>query len=69
LQLRNAPTQLMKDLNYGSNYKYAHDFGGNFVNEEFMPDEIVGTNFFFPGSSAKETELKNLIDNLWSNKY
>lgn len=69
LQLRNAPTQLMKDLNYGSNYKYAHDFGGNFVNQEFMPDEIVGTNFFIPGSSPKEIELKKLIDNLWPNKY
>ncbi len=69
LHLRNAPTQLMKDLNYGSNYKYAHDFGGNFVNQEFMPDEIVGTNFFIPGSSTKEMELKILIDNLWSNKY
>jgi putative ATPase len=69
LQLRNAPTQLMKDLNYGTNYKYAHDFGGNFVNQEFMPDEIVGTNFFIPGSSPKEIELKKLIDNLWPNKY
>jgi putative ATPase len=68
-QLRNAPTQLMKDLNYGLNYKYAHDFNGNFVNQEFMPDEIIGTNFFIPGSSPKEKELKSLIDNLWPNKY
>ena len=69
LHLRNAPTQLMKDLNYGANYKYAHDFNGNFVNQEFMPDQIVGTNFFSPGSSSKEIELKSLIDKLWSNKY
>jgi putative ATPase len=69
LHLRNAPTQLMKDLNYGANYKYAHDFNGNFVIQEFMPDQIVGTNFFSPGSSSKEIELKSLIDKLWSNKY
>jgi putative ATPase len=69
LHLRNAPTQLMKDLNYGANYKYAHDFRGNFVNQEFMPEHIKGTNFFIPGSSPKEIELKNLIDHLWSNKY
>ncbi len=69
LHLRNAPTQLMKDLNYGANYKYAHDFNGNFVIQEFMPDQIVGTNFFSPGSSTKEIEMKSLIDNLWSNKY
>jgi putative ATPase len=69
LHLRNAPTQLMKDLNYGSNYKYAHDFNGNFINQEFMPDEIIGTNFFIPGSSPKENELKTLIDKLWLNKY
>jgi putative ATPase len=69
LHLRNAPTQLMKDLNYGTNYKYAHDFSGNFINQEFMPDDIIGTNFFIPGSSPKENEIKILIDKLWLNKY
>lgn len=69
LHLRNAPTSLMKDMGYGENYKYSHDGAGNFVNQEFMPDEIVGTNFFDAGSSKKEQEIAQTIKNLWGDKY
>lgn len=69
LSLRNAPTKLMKELDYGKGYKYSHDFPGNFAAQEFMPKEISGTNFFKPGSSKKEQEISNLIISLWKNKY
>lgn len=69
LHLRNAPTKLMKDMGYGSNYKYSHDYSGNFVNQEFMPDEIIGSNFFTAGSSKREQEVQQNIEKLWKGKY
>lgn len=69
LNLRNAPTKLMRELNYGKGYKYSHDFPGNFAAQEFLPDDIAGTNFFNPGSSQREQEVKQKIDDLWKNKY
>ena len=69
LHLRNAPTQLMKELNYGTDYKYSHDYPGNFVNQEFMPEEIKGTNFIKPGSSAREKEVGQNLLKLWKGKY
>jgi putative ATPase len=69
LPLRNAPTALMKQLGYGENYLYSHDFPGNFAEQEFLPSEIVGTNFFQAGSSSKEQEIAQTISNLWKNKY
>jgi len=69
LHLRNAPTNLMKDLGYGENYKYAHDGANNFVNLEFMPDEISGSNFYEAGSSKREKEIQETIKNLWGDKY
>lgn len=69
LSLRNAPTKLMKDLQYGKGYKYSHDYPGNFANQEFMPDSIKGTRFFNPGSSKKEIEIAELISKIWKNKY
>lgn len=69
LALRNAPTKLMKELNYGKEYQYSHDFPGNFVEQEFMPDDLKGTNFFFPGSSKRENEIAQHIKELWKNKY
>lgn len=69
LHLRNAPTKLMKDLGYGENYKYSHDYANNFVNQEFLPDEIKGTNFFEAGSSQKEQDIEKTIRNLWGEKY
>ena len=69
LSLRNAPTKLMKELDYGKGYKYSHDYPGNFAFQEFMPDEISGTNFFTAGSSPREQELQKNLDNLWKGKY
>jgi putative ATPase len=69
LPLRNAPTALMKQLGYGENYLYSHDFPGNFAEQEFLPNEIKGTNFFQAGSSSKEQEIAQTISALWKDKY
>jgi putative ATPase len=69
LPLRNAPTALMKQLGYGENYLYSHDFPGNFAEQEFLPTEISGTNFFQAGSSSKEQEIAQSIAQLWKDKY
>lgn len=69
LSLRNAPTKLMKDLNYGKGYKYSHDFPNNFAEQEFMPDEIAGTSFYTAGSSNKEKEIEATLLKLWKGKY
>jgi len=69
LHLRNAPTKLMKELGYGSNYLYSHDYPGNFVQQEFMPDELKNTSFYNPGSSSKEQEIEQFIVSKWNNKY
>lgn len=69
LALRNAPTKLMKELDYGKEYMYSHDFPGNFVQQDFLPKEIEGTQFFNAGSSKKEQEIETNINNLWGDKY
>ena len=69
LHLRNAPTKLMKDLNYGKAYKYSHDFPGNFVAQEFLPDEIKGTKLYDPGENAREAELRKYLSGKWKGKY
>jgi len=69
LPLRNAPTKLMKELGYGEGYKYSHDFPGNFVQQDFLPEEIAGTNFYKAGSSPKEQEVENKIAELWGKRY
>lgn len=69
LALRNAPTKLMNELGYGEGYLYSHDFPGNFVQQEFLPDAIKSTSFFKAGSSKKEQEIEEKIHQLWSNKY
>ncbi|MEN2284378.1 replication-associated recombination protein A [Algoriphagus sp. SE2] len=69
LHLRNAPTKLMKDLNYGKAYKYSHDFPGNFVAQEFLPDEISGTKLYDPGENARENELRKNLKRNWGGKY
>jgi putative ATPase len=69
LHLRNAPTQLMKKLGYGEDYKYSHDGANNFINQEYMPDEVAGMKFFTAGDSAKEKEIAQTIKNLWGEKY
>jgi len=69
LSLRNAPTQLMKELGYGDNYQYAHDFKGNFVPHEFLPEEIKGTALYQPGNNTRESNLKKYLGSLWGDKY
>ncbi len=69
LHLRNAPTKLMKAMNYGKDYKYAHSFENNFADLEFLPDEISGSKFYDPGNNAREEELRRYLKNLWKEKY
>lgn len=69
LHLRNAPTKLMKDLNYGKEYKYSHDYENNFVQQEFMPDKLKGSKLYDPGNNARENELRKNLQKLWKNKY
>jgi putative ATPase len=69
LHLRNAPTKLMKELNYGKDYQYAHNHTGNFVDQEFLPDEISGTKFFEPGNNARENEMRKRLQETWKEKY
>lgn len=69
LHLRNAPTKLMKELGYGDEYKYSHDFENNFAEQEFLPDEIQNTSFYEPGNNAREKELRNFLKNRWKDKY
>lgn len=69
LQLRNAPTKLMKDLGYGEDYKYAHDYQNNFVEQEFLPDELSGTPFYVPGNNQREKAINEFIKNRWKDKY
>jgi len=69
LPLRNAPSKLMKELGYGEGYQYSHDHPGNFFEQEFLPEQIAGTNFFAPGSSLKEQEIAQQIKKWWQDKY
>lgn len=69
LHIRNAPTKLMKDLNYGKDYKYAHEFDGNFVDIEFLPEKIKGTKFYEPGDNPREHEIRNQLRKNWKQKY
>ena len=69
LHLRNAPTKLMKDLDYGNDYKYAHDFEGNFADQEFMPEEIKGTRLYEPGRNAREEQFRKFLKDRWKDKY
>jgi putative ATPase len=69
LSIRNAPTKLMKNLGYGKGYQYAHSYEGNFVQAEFLPDEIQGTKFYEPGNNAREEELRKYLRSLWKEKY
>lgn len=69
LHLRNAPTKLMKELGYGEEYKYAHDYNSNFMEQEFLPNEISGTTLFNPSENSREKELKEFLKLRWKNKY
>ena len=69
LALRNAPTKLMKDLGYGEEYKYAHDYENNFIAEEFMPKEVANTSFYRPGKNQRENAIKDFLKKRWKDKY
>lgn len=69
IHLRNAPTKLMKDLGYGKGYQYAHDFKNQFVDQEFLPDEISGTKFYEPGENPKEKNIRDFLKIRWKDKY
>ena len=69
LPLRNAPTKLMKDLEYGKDYAYAHDYDGNFVDMEFMPEQLSGHKLYIPGDNPRENEMKSFLESRWKDKY
>jgi putative ATPase len=69
LHLRNAPTQLMKDLDYGKDYKYAHDYANNFVAQEFLPEGLKGHTFFEPGNNPREAAMREFLKIRWKDKY
>jgi putative ATPase len=69
LHLRNAPTKLMKELGYGDNYQYAHQFENNFIDLEFLPEQIKGNVLFDPGANARENEMREHLRRLWKEKY
>ena len=69
LHIRNAPTKLMKNLDYGKGYKYAHSFEGNFASQEYLPEKIAGTRFYDPGVNARENELRKYLKEKWGDKY
>ncbi len=69
MHLRNAPTKLMKDLDYGHGYLYSHDYPGNFTQQEYLPDELKGTKFYEPGMNSREEELRQRLKAYWKNKY
>ncbi|MEH6304776.1 replication-associated recombination protein A [Olivibacter sp. CPCC 100613] len=69
LHLRNAPTKLMKNLNYGKEYRYAHAYEGNFVEQEFMPNGLSGQQLYDPGNNPAEQKLREQLKKLWKNKY
>ncbi|MEI7492636.1 MAG: replication-associated recombination protein A [Bacteroidota bacterium] len=69
LQIRNAPTNLMKKIGYGKDYKYAHDFENNFADQEFLPEKIKGSKFYDPQENPKEKEIRARLKALWKEKY
>lgn len=69
LSIRNAPTTLMKNMDYGKGYQYAHDHQGNFVQHEFLPDQIAGTKLYDPGNNVAEQKLREYLKTNWKEKY
>ena len=69
LHIRNAPTRLMKDLDYGKGYEYSHQYEKNFSAQEYLPKDISGTKFYDPGANPREDELRKFLKNLWKDKY
>ncbi len=69
LHIRNAPTNLMKDLGYGKNYEYSHSYDGSFSPQEYLPKELSGTTFYNPGNNPRENNLRTYLKSLWKDKY
>jgi putative ATPase len=69
LHIRNAPTKLMKNMDYGKGYEYSHSYDNNFSAQEYLPKEIAGTKFYDPGKNAREEELRKFLKKLWGDKY
>jgi len=69
LHIRNAPTKLMKDLGYGKEYAYSHNYENNFSPQEYLPDAIAGKKIYDPGKNAREEELRKYLRQLWKEKY
>jgi putative ATPase len=69
LHIRNAPTNLMKKLDYGKGYKYSHEYEGNFSSQEYLPPPLTGRKFFNPGHNAREEDIRKFLKNLWKDKY
>jgi putative ATPase len=69
LHLRNAPTSLMKDMDYGKNYKYSHDFPSNFIDQEYLPKELTGNKLYDPGNNPAENKSRAYLKALWKKKY
>ncbi len=69
IHLRNAPTSLMKDLGYGKNYAYAHQYTNNFILQEYLPESLSGLKLFDPGNNSRENEMRNYLKSLWKEKY
>lgn len=69
LHIRNSPTKLMKDLGYGDGYKYAHNYEGNFANQEYLPDQLAGSKFYEPGNNPAELKTRETLRNRWKEKY
>jgi putative ATPase len=69
LHIRNAPTKLMKNMDYGKGYEYSHSYDNNFSAQEYLPKEIAGTKFYEPGKNAREEELRKFLKKLWGDKY
>ena len=69
LHIRNAPTKLMKEIGYHKGYKYAHDFEGNFTEQEYLPQGLEGTKFYEPGNTPRENDTRRLLKERWGEKY
>lgn len=69
IHLRNAPTKLMKELGYGEDYKYSHDYANNFAEQEFLPDAVSNTALYVPGNNSRENTTREFLKNRWKNKY
>ena len=69
IHLRNAPTKLMKELGYGKDYQYAHDYESNFAFQDYLPDELQGETFYEPSDNPRENALRDYLKKLWGDRY